>query len=31
VGGGDTLAAYRVPDPGAVRDLLDLLIALLAP
>jgi trehalose-phosphatase len=31
VGGGDTLAAYRVPDPGAVRDLLDLLVALLAP
>jgi trehalose-phosphatase len=27
VGGGDTLAAYRVPDPAAVRDLLHLLVA----
>ena len=30
VGGGQTLAGYRVADPAAVRDLLHLLVALLA-
>ena len=30
VGGGETLAGYRVADPAAVRDLLHLLVRLLA-